>query len=78
MNHIDFKFMIEKREGHGEDSSPLFLIKDNFCAVGVFDGMGGSGANTCMSEFGEDHTKAYVASRIIKEAVFNYLNNANC
>ena len=78
MNHIDFKFMIEKREGHGEDSSPLFLIKDNYCAVGVFDGMGGSGATTCVSEYGNDHTKAYVASRIIKEAVFNYLNNANC
>ena len=75
MNPIDLKFMIEKREGHGEDSNPLFLVKDNFCAVGVFDGMGGSGATTCVSEYGNDHTKAYVASRIIKEAISNYLNN---
>lgn len=78
MDPIGLKFMIEKREGHGEDSNPLFLIKEDFYAVGVFDGMGGSGATTCVSEYGNDHTKAYVASRIIKEAVFNYLNNANC
>ena len=70
--------MIEKREGHGEDSNPLFLVKDNTCAVGVFDGMGGSGAATCMSEFGEGHTKAYVASRIIQEAISNYISNINC
>ena len=75
MNPIGFKFMIEKREGHGEDSNPLFLVKDDFCAVGVFDGMGGSGATTCVSDFGNDHTKAYVASRIIKEAISNYLSN---
>lgn len=78
MNNFGLKFMIEKREGHGEDSNPLFLIKEDFCAVGVFDGMGGSGATTCLSEYGDDHTKAYVASRIIREAVTNYLNNTNC
>lgn len=78
MNLISLKFMIEKREGHGEDSNPLFLVKDNTCAVGVFDGMGGSGAATCMSEFGEGHTKAYVASRIIQEAISNYIRNINC
>lgn len=77
METINFKFMIEKREGYGEDSDPLFITKDdNFCAVGVFDGMGGSGAATCKSEFGDNHTKAYVASRIIKEAVFNYIEYA--
>lgn len=76
MNPIGLKFMIEKREGHGEDSNPLFLVKDDFCAVGVFDGMGGSGATTCVSDFGDDHTKAYVASRIIEEAISNYLNNS--
>lgn len=73
---ISLKFMIEKREGHGEDSNPLFLFKEKFCAVGVFDGMGGSGAATCRSEFGDNHTKAYVASRIIEEAVFCYMDNA--
>lgn len=76
MNSISLKFMIEKREGHGEDSPALSLIKENFCAVGVFDGMGGSGAAICKSEFEGDHTKAYVASRIILEAINNYMKNA--
>lgn len=76
MNSISLKFMIEKREGHGEDSPALSLIKENFCAVGVFDGMGGSGAAICKSEFGDEHTKAYVASRIILEAINNYMENA--
>lgn len=76
MDSISLKFMIEKREGHGEDSSPLSITKDNFCAVGVFDGMGGSGAAICKSKFGDNHTKAYVASRIILEAVNNYIENA--
>lgn len=75
MNAINLKFMIEKRKGYGEDSAPLFLVRDNFCAVGVFDGMGGSGAGTCKSDFGDGHTKAYVASRIIKDSVYNYMNN---
>lgn len=68
--------MMEKREGHGEDSNPLSIVKDNFYAVGVFDGMGGSGAAICKSEYGTDHTKAYVASRIIQEAVSCYIENA--
>lgn len=76
MNPISLKFMIEKREGHGEDSDPLAIIKDDFYAVGVFDGMGGSGAAICNSEFGNEHTKAYVASRIIHEAIYNYIENA--
>ncbi len=76
MNPIGLKFMIEKREGHGEDSAPLSIVKENFCAVGVFDGMGGAGAAICKSEFGDEHTKAYVASRIILEAINNYMENA--
>lgn len=66
--------MTEKREGHGEDSAPFFLSTDDFCAVGVFDGMGGSGAAMCKSDLGE-HTKAYVASRIVKEAVESYIRH---
>ena len=77
MNPISLKFMIEKREGHGEDSPPLSIVKDEFYAVGVFDGMGGSGAAICKSEFGDDHTKAYVASRIILEAINNYIENTS-
>ena len=77
MNPISLKFMIEKREGHGEDSPPLSIVKDEFYAVGVFDGMGGSGAAICKSEFGDNHTKAYVASRIILEAINNYIENTS-
>ena len=68
--------MIEKREGHGEDSNPLSIVKNDFYAVGVFDGMGGSGAALCKSEYGDNLTKAYVASRIIQEAVNAYIDNA--
>lgn len=67
--------MTEKREGHGEDSIPLSIVKDDIYAVGVFDGMGGSGAAICKSEFGDNHSKAYVASRIIQEAIKNYIEN---
>lgn len=68
--------MVEKRAGKGEDSEPLSLSKEAFCAVGVFDGMGGAGAVPCNSSFGEGYTKAYVASRIVKEAVYNLLTNS--
>lgn len=74
MKSISINFMTEKREGHGEDSAPFFLSTDDFCAVGVFDGMGGSGAAMCKSDLGE-HTKAYVASRIVKEAVESYIRH---
>ena len=76
MSPISLKFMIEKREGHGEDSNPLSIVKNDFYAVGVFDGMGGSGAALCKSEYGDNLTKAYVASRIIQEAVNAYIDNA--
>lgn len=67
--------MIEKKEGYGEDSIPLLLVKEDFYAVGVFDGMGGSGAAICKSDYGDNHTKAYVASRIIQESICRYIEN---
>jgi len=70
--------MVEKIDGHGEDSDPLCIMNEMTCAVGVFDGMGGSGASTCESKFGSGHTKAYVASRIVKEAVDKYLSQSLC
>lgn len=76
MDPISLDFMIEKREEHGEDAQPLSIIKENLYAVGVFDGLGGSGAAICKSGFGEGHTKAYVASRIIRDAVANYIEKA--
>ena len=61
--------MKPKKIGLGEDSEPIFLNRDFFVAVGVLDGMGGAGGAECISDFGDSHTKAYVASRIIKEAI---------
>lgn len=61
--------MKEKKIGLGEDSDPIFLNSDTFVAIGVLDGMGGAGGAECNSDFGDLHTKAYVASRIIKDAI---------
>lgn len=72
---IGVLFMTEKIVGHGEDAPPLLIIKGKACAVGVFDGMGGSGATICDSEFGEGHTKAYVASRIVASSMELFLHN---
>ena len=66
---VKISFMTEKREGHGEDALPLLVTKEDIYAVGVFDGMGGAGAATCDSEFGEGYTKAYVASRICEKEI---------
>lgn len=69
------KIWTEKLEGHGEDAPPLLISKGETFAVAVFDGMGGAGAATCNSDFGEGYTKAYVASRIVSSAVHIYLDN---
>lgn len=70
--------MVEKIVGHGEDSAPLSIVNEDNYAVGVFDGMGGSGASTCESDFGSGYTKAYVASRIVKEIVERHLQQSLC
>ena len=61
--------MKEKKIGLGEDSDPIFLDNGSFVAIGVLDGMGGAGGAECVSDYGESHTKAYVASRIIRDAI---------
>ena len=69
-----FHFMVEKIPNYGEDSEPIYLkMENNTFAVAVFDGLGGSGAAKCKSEYGEDCTKAYIASRIIRDCVENIL-----
>ena len=65
----------EKKAGHGEDAPPLLVVKNEAIAVGVFDGMGGAGAATCISKYGDDYTKAYVASRVIKEEIESLFEN---
>ena len=71
MNGIHIEFMVEKKEGYGEDSEPLSFNGADICAVGVFDGMGGAGAapGIIKNEDGNTHTQAYYASRLVKSAV---------
>ena len=72
---ISLKVWTEKVKGHGEDAPPFLIMQGDVCAVGVFDGMGGSGAALCESSFGDSYTKAYVASRIVASSVEIFLNN---
>ena len=71
--------MQEKKEGRGEDSDPILLPNekhyfpdDNIIVLGVFDGMGGAGGTEWDSDFTEDgkfKTKAYIGSRIVRNAI---------
>lgn len=61
--------MKEKKTGLGEDSNPILLCYDDKVVTGVLDGMGGAGGAECISDYGENHTKAYVGSRIIRDAI---------
>ena len=72
---IKMAFMTEKKEGHGEDAPPLLITKGKACAVGVFDGMGGAGATTCNSTYGNGYTQAYVSSRIVCSSMDIFLQN---
>lgn len=72
---IQMHLWTEKIVGHGEDAPPLLISKGKACAVGVFDGMGGAGATTCDSSFGDGYTQAYVASRIVCSSVDIFLHN---
>ena len=70
-------YSTEKKEGYGEDAPPILINKDGWYAVGVFDGMGGAGSAMCDSKFGEGYTKAYVASRIARDIVHEYLEDCS-
>ena len=74
-SYFSLQFMTEKIVGHGEDAPPLLIVKEKAWAVGVFDGMGGAGASTCESSYGEGYSKAYVASRIIGMTVQSFLTD---
>lgn len=65
---LNFSFVVDKREGFGEDSEPLAVISKDNGAIGVFDGMGGSGA-TKYNVDGVERTGAYIASRFVKSVV---------
>ncbi|PTT69217.1 hypothetical protein DBR22_04405 [Arthrobacter sp. HMWF013] len=55
-------FNYEKREGRGEDADPLTLVNDESVWIGVFDGMGGAGAQMIETPEGL-RSAAHVASR---------------
>lgn len=64
--------MQEKKVGRGEDSDPILFSNNDSIFLGVFDGMGGAGGTECESDFSYDDihmTKAYVGSRIVKDAI---------
>jgi hypothetical protein len=68
---------IPKKSNQGEDAPPLFLEDKNndITIVGVFDGMGGSGSAMYEDkESKETHTGAYLASRSVRESVYQYFN----
>lgn len=75
---FNISFKCDKREGLGEDSTPLILsdTEKGLYAIGVFDGLGGSGSTMCDSDEGK-HTMAYIASRIVKESSENFLHNSS-
>lgn len=73
-NDLQLMIWSEQTEGCGEDAPPLLIANDKANVVGVFDGMGGAGASVCDSKYGTGHTKAYVASRIVKDTVSSYMD----
>lgn len=76
--HILSGFNIPKKPNAGEDADPLVLAdnKTRWGLIGVFDGMGGSGASKYTDIVtGEEHTSAYWASRIVRECVKSLMDN---
>lgn len=70
---LSLQNMQEKKIGRGEDSDPILIIFEDSVLLGVFDGMGGAGGAECVSDYGEDKTKAYVGSRIVKDAIEGFV-----
>lgn len=66
---LRISIMQEKKPGLGEDSEPINIHIDELVVIGVFDGMGGAGGAECKSAYGDNHTKAYVGSRIVRDAI---------
>lgn len=65
---------VAKREKRGEDAPPLAYSNRHVIAVGVFDGMGGSGATEYATPNGS-HTGAYLASRHVKNACLQFVSS---
>ena len=65
----------EKKEGLGEDSTPLIYRNKNTMCVGVFDGMGGAGSTEYPTLTIGNKTGAYLSSRIVRAVCYNWLMN---
>ena len=71
-NYLSITIDMPKIQDAGEDASPLFVRRKNISIIGVFDGMGGAGAEVYYE--GEiKHTGAYIASRAVKDIVEQFV-----
>jgi serine/threonine protein phosphatase PrpC len=71
---MGFEFNIAKIPDNGEDADPILIKNYSPSWVGVFDGLGGSGASKCVIG-GTEKTEAYFASRGARSAVINAINS---
>jgi serine/threonine protein phosphatase PrpC len=63
---INFQY----RPGLGEDAEPIWtFLSATKGLIGVFDGLGGAGGETVRLPDGAERTGAWLASRIVREAV---------
>ena len=73
---ITLAFNAAKLAGRGEDADPLLRIsKEGAAILGVFDGLGGSGAQRCGGTDGVQ-TGAYYGARVARQATDDFLKIA--
>lgn len=63
----------EKKDECGEDSDPLMYQNGITGFLGVFDGMGGAGATEYTLPSGCKRTGAYLASRLVCQSIYEYV-----
>lgn len=73
--HLAVEFNAAKIPGRGEDADPLVRITDAAIILGVFDGLGGSGAMRCDGTDGVQ-TSAYYGSRVARSSTDAFLQLA--
>ncbi|ABX07767.1 conserved hypothetical protein (plasmid) [Herpetosiphon aurantiacus DSM 785] len=73
---ISFDLMYEQISGAGEDAFPILMVDEypNCGAIAVFDGLGGAGG-TIYTVNEEEHTAAYIASRMVRNIVYDHLQS---
>ncbi len=73
---ISFTLDLPKIENEGDDALPLLVASEFGFAIGVFDGMGGAGAEV-YQEDDQKHKGAYFASRTVKDIVERFVQEGN-